>query len=253
MTKRYENKAVLITGGGKGIGFGVAKAFAKEGANITITGRTIATLEKAKEELELLGIKVLILVADGGDEIQVKTVIKKHMETFGRLDALINNASSSVSGVPLVNQSKEDFDVAMHSGIYATFFFMKESYPLLKETKGSVVNFASGAGFSGAFGQASYAASKEGIRGISRVAAKEWGPDEVRVNVVAPLAMTEQLKHWKEEYPEVYEKTIKDIPLERFADPETDIGRVCVFLCSKDAGFITGETISVQGGAGMRP
>jgi len=88
---------------------------------------------------------------------------------------------------------------------------------------------------------------------MSRVAATEWGPHGVRVNVVCPLAMTESLKEWKENYPELFEKTIKDIPLGRFADPADDIGRVCVFLASKDASFVTGETITLQGGSGLRP
>ena len=88
---------------------------------------------------------------------------------------------------------------------------------------------------------------------MSRVAATEWGQYGIRVNVVCPLAMTESLQQWKTEYPELFEKTIKDIPLGRFADPAEDIGRVCVFLASKDASFITGETITLQGGSGLRP
>ena len=105
----------------------------------------------------------------------------------------------------------------------------------------------------GKLGQASYAAAKEGIRGLSRVAASEWGPYEVRVNVVCPLAMTESLQQWKAEYPELYEKTIHGIPLGHFADPKDDIGKVCVFLASDDAHFVTGETITLQGGSGLRP
>jgi NAD(P)-dependent dehydrogenase (short-subunit alcohol dehydrogenase family) len=85
------------------------------------------------------------------------------------------------------------------------------------------------------------------------VAATEWAPDGVRVNVICPLAMTEGLKKFKEEYPERYEQTIKGVPMGRFADPEKDVGGVCVFLCSDEASFITGETITLQGGSGLRP
>ena len=88
---------------------------------------------------------------------------------------------------------------------------------------------------------------------MSRVAAAEWGPDGVRVNVVCPLAMTESLQEWKENYPELFAKTIQGIPLGRFADPTEDIGRVCVFLASEDAHYVTGETITLQGGSGLRP
>ena len=130
---------------------------------------------------------------------------------------------------------------------------MREAFPYLKESKGSVINFASGAGLFGKPGQSSYAAAKEGIRGLSRVAATEWGPDGVRVNMVAPLAMTESLQEWKENYPELFAKTIHGIPLGRFADPMQDIGRVCVFLASDDASYVTGETITLQGGSGLRP
>ena len=251
---KMHNKTVIITGGGKGIGFGVATAFAKEGANLVLTGRTPSTLEKAKDSLEKdYGIKVLTVVADGGDEASAQLVAEKAMEAFGRIDTLVNNAQNSKSGVLLVDHTKEDFDQAIYSGLYATFFYMKACYPYLKESKGSVVNFASGAGIVGKVGQSSYAAAKEGIRGLSRVAAAEWGPDGVRVNIVAPLAMTKSLEQWREAYPALYEKTISDIPLGRFGDPETDIGRVCVFLASEDAAYITGETISYQGESGRRP
>ena len=110
-----------------------------------------------------------------------------------------------------------------------------------------------GAGLFGKLGQSSYAAAKEGIRGLSRVAAAEWGPFGVNVNVVCPLAMTPGLEKWKDEYPKLYAQTIQGIPLGRFADPEKDVGRVCVFLASEDAAYVTGETITLQGGSGLRP
>lgn len=251
---KMKDKVIIVTGGGRGIGFGISTAFAKEGANLVLTGRTAETLEAAKDKLEKEhGIRVLIVTADGSDEAAIKNVIKKTIETFGRIDALINNAQTSKSGVLLADHSKEDFDVAIMSGLYATFFYMREAFPYLKVTKGSVINFASGAGLAGRAGQSSYAAAKEGIRGMSRVAASEWAEFGINVNVVCPLVMTEGLKKWKEEYPDLYEKTIQSIPMGRFADPETDIGRICVFLASEDADYITGETITLQGGSGLRP
>lgn len=245
-------KTVLITGGGKGIGFGVAKAFAKEGYQIAITGRTEETLQSAKSVLEEY-TSVLTVVADGSKEEEVQRAITKVVETFGRLDVVINNAQNSASGVKLVDHTTEDFDKAIYSGLYASFYYMKYAFPYLKETKGCVINFASGAGLAGRNGQSSYAAAKEGIRGMSRVAATEWGEFGVRVNVVCPLVETPGLAKWKEEYPELYQKTIGAIPLGRFADAEKDIGRVCVFLASADAMYLTGETITLQGGSGLRP
>ena len=252
--KRLNGNVAIITGGGKGIGFGIAQAFAEEGSNLVLTGRTESRLIEAKIRLEeMYGIEVRPIVADGADEEAIKNVVAKTVEKFGKIDTLVNNAQVSKSGLPLVEHSKEDFDLAIYSGLYAAFFYMRECFPYLKESKGSVINFASGAGLFGKLGQSSYAAAKEGIRGLSRVAAAEWGPDGVRVNVVCPLAMTESLQQWRENFPDLFEKTIQGIPLGRFADPKEDIGRVCVFLASEDAHYVTGETITLQGGSGLRP
>lgn len=246
-------KVVLITGGGSGIGLGVARAFSKTGANLILTGRTLSKLQSAKDELSGRGGEVFIITADGSKEEDVKAVVDAALRKFGRLDVLINNAQNSASGVLLKDHTEADFDKAIYSGLYATFFYMKHSYEALKENRGRVINFASGAGISGKSGQSSYAAAKEGIRGLSRVAATEWGPDGITVNVICPLAMTEGLAAWREAYPELYEKTISATPMGRFADPEGDVGALCVFLASEGASYITGETFSLQGGTGLRP
>ncbi|HZK09573.1 MAG TPA: SDR family oxidoreductase [Clostridia bacterium] len=247
------DKTVIITGGGSGIGLGIARAFSKAGANLVLTGRTHSKLDNAKEELSGRGGDVFIITADGSKEEDVKAVIDAAIRKFGRIDVIINNAQNSASGVLLKDHTEADFDRAIYSGLYATFYYMKHSYEALKEAKGRVINFASGAGISGKSGQSSYAAAKEGIRGLSRVAATEWGADGITVNVICPLAMTEGLANWKLAYPELYEKTISATPMGRFADPEADIGALCLFLSSKDASFITGETFHLQGGSGLRP
>lgn len=115
------------------------------------------------------------------------------------------------------------------------------------------VAIITGTGISGKIGKSSYTAAKEGIRGMSRVVANEWGPLGIRVNVICPLAMTPHLQQWKYEYPDLYKETIKNIPLKRFGDPEKDIGRACIFLASEDAEFITGQTLDVQDGCELRP
>lgn len=251
---RLNNKTAIITGAAGGIGFGIATAFAAEGANLALTDINEEALHSVKNTLEQkYPIKVLPLIADGSEEHGAIHVVAETIRQFGQLDILVNNAQASKSGVLLSDHSKEDFDLAIFTGLYATFFYMKHSFPHLKQSRGSVINFASGAGMSGGMGQASYAAAKEGIRGLSRVAAREWGEYEINVNVVCPLAMTPGLEKWRIDYPDKYAENIKNIPMRRFGDPEKDIGRVCVFLASEDAAFISGDTISVQGGSGLRP
>ena len=182
-------KAVLTNGECGSIGYGIATAYAKEGANLVLTGRNLKKLEDAKIDLEAkYGIKVVVVQADvsadANNEEVVANVVKQAIDAFGRIDVLINNAQASASGVTIEKHTTEQFNLAMYSGLYATFYYMQACYPYLKETKGSVINFASGAGLFGNYGQCSYAAAKEAIRGLSRVAATEWGKDGINVNVV---------------------------------------------------------------------
>ena len=260
-------KTAIITGAGRAvlsdgrcgsIGYGIATAYAKEGCNLVITGRNVKKLEDAKEELErLYGIKVLVVQADvnaGADNLSVvENVVKQTMETFGRLDVLINNAQASASGVTLADHTTEQFDLALYSGLYATFYYMKACYPYLKETKGSVINFASGAGLFGNYGQCAYAAAKEGVRGLTRVAATEWGKDGINVNIVCPLAWTAQLENFEKAYPDAFKANVHMPPMGHYGDSELEIGRVCVQLASPDFKYMTGETLTLEGGMGQRP
>ena len=260
-------KTAIITGAGfatlsdgrcGSIGYGIATAYAKEGANLVITGRNTKKLEDAKEELErLYGIEVLTIPADiavGEDnEATAQAVVKAAIEKFGRIDVLINVAQASASGVTIQDHTTEQFNLAMYSGLYATFYYMKACYPYLKETKGSIINFASGAGLFGNYGQCSYAAAKEGIRGLSRVAATEWAKDGINTNIVCPLAWTAQLENFEKAYPDAFKANVKMPPAGHFGDPETEIGRACVQLASPDFKFMNGETITLEGGMGLRP
>ena len=262
-----KNKAAIITGAGYAvlsdgrcgsIGYGIATAYAKEGANLVITGRNVEKLERAKAELErLYGIRVLALAADiseGADNEAIATgVVKAAVDAFGRIDVLINNAQASASGVTLEAHTTAQLNLAMYSGFYATFYYMKAAYPYLKETKGSIINFASGAGLFGNYGQASYAAAKEAIRGLSRVAATEWAKDGINTNVVCPLAWTAQLEGFERAYPDAFKANVKMPPAGHFGDAETEIGRVCVQLASPDFKYMNGETLTLEGGMGLRP
>lgn len=260
-------KTAIITGGGRAvlsdgrcgsIGYGIATAYAKEGANLVITGRNVKKLEDAKEELErLYGIKVLAVQADvsaGADnEAVVNNVVKQAIDVFGRIDVLINNAQASASGVTLTDHTTEQFDLAIYSGLYATFYYMKACKPYLTETKGTVINFASGAGLFGNYGQCAYAAAKEGVRGLTRVAATEWGKDGVNVNIICPLAWTSQLENFEKAYPDAFKANVKMPPAGHYGDAELEIGRVCVQLASPDFKYMNGETLTLEGGMGQRP
>ena len=260
-------KTAIITGAGRAvlsdgrcgsIGYGIATAYAKEGANLVITGRNVKKLEDAKEELErLYGIRVLIVQADvnaGADnEEVVGNVVKQTIDTFGSIDVLINNAQASASGVPLAEHTTDQFNLALSSGLYAAFYYMKACYPHLAASKGSVINFASGAGLFGNFGQCAYAAAKEGIRGLTRVAATEWAKDGINVNIVCPLAWTAQLEQFEKAYPDAFKENVKMPPAGHYGDAEQEIGRVCVQLASPDFKYMTGETLTLEGGMGLRP
>ena len=254
-------KTAIITGGGRAvlsdgscgsIGYGIATAYAKEGANLVLTGRNVKKLEDAKEELErLYGVKVLAVQAD--NKAAVERVVKQAVEEFGRIDVLINNAQASASGVTLADHTTEQFDLAIYSGLYATFYYMQACYPYLKETQGSVINFASGAGLFGNYGQCAYAAAKEGVRGLTRVAATEWGADGINVNIVCPLAWTAQLENFQKAYPDAFKANVKMPPAGHYGDVEKEIGRACVQLASPDFKYMNGETITLEGGMGLRP
>ena len=251
---KLQDHVVIITGGGGGIARGVGRAFVKEGAKLVLTDVSEKALADAKADLEGLGGEVLALICDGSDEQQVIDAVQKTVDRFGRIDAVINSAQAGgASGKLLIEQTREQWEKTISTGLFAAFFFMKHAHPYLKEVHGSVVNFASGSGIGGNPGQAAYASTKEAIRGLSRVAANEWGPDDINVNIVLPLVMSPHLEEWAKREPEAFEKNIRSIPLGRYGDAEKDVGRICAFLCSEDASYITGDTVFIQGGLSMKP
>ena len=233
----------------------IAQIILEEGVKVVTTGagnpgKYITAWKEA-------GIKVLPVqadvCADGDNEATVQNVVKQAVDAFGGIQVLINNAQASASGVSLAEHTTEQFDLALYSGLYAAFYYMKACYPYLKESHGSVINFASGAGLFGNYGQCAYAAAKEGIRGLSRVAATEWGPDDINVNVVCPLAWTAKLEQFQQAYPEAFKANVKMPPMGHYGNAELEIGRVCVQLAMPDFKFMSGETLTLEGGMGQRP
>lgn len=244
---RLQGKVALITGSASGIGKGIALAMAKEGAHIAVVD---INEEKGKETVKELNelTESMLFIKDISKPENVTEIVQAVVAKFGKLDILVNNAHASRQAM-FSETTMEMIDLSFGTGFYPTFHFMQAAYPELKKTKGKVINFASGAGLDGQPTQASYAAAKEAIRAISRVAANEWGPEGINVNLISPIALTPGVEAWAQSAPDMYEAMINRIPLRRLGDPEGDIGRTAVFLASDDANYITGQTIMVDGGS----
>lgn len=254
MAYDYHGKVVIITGGGRGLGAEITRAFAQTGASIIITGRTegplLETCDQLKKEFQA---DITAIVADGSDEEKVKEVVEEAVKRYGRIDVLINNAQAEIHGVLLEDQTKETFDLAFQTGVYATFYYMKACFPYLKESKGSIINMGSGAGIVGMEGFASYAAGKEAIRGLTRVAATEWSKYGINTNVICPSVATSALLEWAKIHPAEYEAVVATTAMRAFASGEIHVGGTCLFLASPEAKFITGRTFDVDGGQNIRP
>lgn len=244
---RLKDKVAIVTGGAGGIGKGIVLAMVKEGAKVAIVD---VNEEAGKETLaEIKDISDgLLFIKDISKKENCYDVVDEVVKEYGKLDILVNNAHAS-NQVMFNDTTQEDFDLSFGTGFYPTFHFMQAAYEELKKTKGKVINFASGSGLTGQMTQTSYAAAKEAIRGISRVAATEWGPEGINVNIISPIALTPGVEAWREASPELYEKMVNGLPLRRLGDPEKDIGRTAVFLASADSDYITGQTIMVDGGS----
>lgn len=241
---RLTGKVAIVTGGAGGIGRGIVRAFIKEGARVLF----VDINEAAGEALETeLGSAARSLTADISEQASAARIRDAAVDAFGAVHVLVNNAHASRQA-SLLETTQEMFDLSMGTGFYPTVWLMQALHDQLTQTGGSVINFASGAGIEGNPSQASYAAAKEAIRGISRVAANEWARDGVNVNLIAPLALTEGVEQYLADHPEREKQLLAGTPMRRFGDPEKDIGRAAVFLASEDASYITGQTLMVDGG-----
>jgi len=248
---RLAGKAALVTGAGQGIGRGIALAMAREGADVAVVERNPETADSTAEELRGLDVRAVAIPCDVRARANCEQAVETTLKELGGIDVLVNNAGWSKSGVKLMDVDDEQFVRTFEINTLATFWFMQLCQPhLVARGGGSIINFASGAGTSGLPGEGPYAAAKEAIRGLSRVAANEWGPKGIRVNVICPFARSPGMVAWSEMDPKGYEATIARIPLRRAGDCETDIGGVAVFLASDDSAYVTGQTMMVDGGMG---
>ena len=244
--KLLENKTAIITGATRGIGRGVAVEFAKQGANIAFTYSSSVDAANALEiELNALGIKAKGYQSNAAEFETAQELAKEVLKEFGSIDVLVNNAGITKDNL-LMRISEDDFDKVIEVNLKSVFNLTKAVIrPMMKQRSGSIINMSSVVGLKGNAGQSNYAASKSGILGFSKSVALELGSRNIRSNVIAPgfieTEMTEKLD----------EATVQSwrnsIPLKRGGTP-LDIANACVFLASNMCSYITGQTLSVDGG-----
>jgi NAD(P)-dependent dehydrogenase (short-subunit alcohol dehydrogenase family) len=179
-------------------------------------------------------------------------VVEFAASTFGGIDILINNAQTSFPGIMLADYDDEQIAATVESGLYGSVYHMQAARPhMIARGGGSIINFGSRQGIVAPEGYSLYGAAKEAIRGLSRVAAREWGPDNIRVNVINPSAMSPAALQWLADFPEEAAKILLEVSLRRWGDPEKDIGPVALFLASDESLYVSGQTINVDGGMVM--
>ena len=244
--KLLKDKTALITGASRGIGKGIAVEFAKQGANVAFTFN--ASVDAAKElekELESYGVKAKGYQSNAAKFDAAQDLVKEVLNDFGSLQILINNAGITKDNL-LMRISEEDFDKVIEVNLKSVFNLTKAVIrPMMKQREGSIINMSSVVGIKGNAGQTNYAASKAGILGFTKSVALELGSRNIRCNAIAPgFIETEMTANLPEESLKAWRTSI---PLKRGGTPN-DIANACVFLASDLSSYITGQTLSVDGG-----
>ena len=244
--KRFEDKIVLVTGAGRGIGASIAKRFASEGAEVIVNySGNDEVAQKTVDEITATGGQAQKYKCSVNDSESVKVMIDEIIKKFGRIDILVNNAGITKDGL-MLRMTDEDFDRVIDVNLKGTFNCTKYvSKYMLKQKSGKIINISSVVGLSGNAGQVNYSASKAGIIGITKSAAKELSSRGITVNAVAPgYVDTDMTKVLSDN---IRNEILKNIPLQRMGNVE-DISNCVAFLASEDASYITGQVISVDGG-----
>ena len=243
--QQLTGKVAIVTGGAAGIGGAISRVFVQRGAKVVAVDLSAQAGDALVAEL---GDSVAFVEGDVTDPQIAAQAVATAVDRFGHLDTLVNNAHASRQA-PFADLTDAQWALSMDTGLLATRQFMLAAYPELKKRGGSVINFGSGAALEGQPTQAAYAAAKEAIRGLSRVVANEWAKENIRVNVVCPIALTAGVAQWKQNFPDMYQATLARIPLGRFGDPEKDVAPIVAFLASDDSQFMTGQTLLADGGS----
>lgn len=240
--KMLEGKVAVVTGGTRGIGFAIVKAFLEEGASVALFGSRQETVDKALAELA--GKPVIGLSPDLSDYSAVEKAMQTVKEKFGRIDILANNAGVSARE-PIYNYDPSAFDKVMNLNVNSVFYCTKAVVPIMKEQGGgSIVNTSSMVSLYGQPAGCSYPASKYAVNGLTKSLARELGKDNIRVNAVLPgVTRTDMVAALP---PEMVARVSATIPLGRVGEPE-EVANAFVFLASDKASYITGALLSVDG------
>jgi 3-oxoacyl-[acyl-carrier protein] reductase len=253
MTKLLDGKVAIVTGGAKGLGHGISRRMAREGADLLITGRDGAAAQAVAAEIEReFGTRAVGISTDVGVKEQVEDMIAKAVDTFGGLDVLVNNASLLSPNILLENKTDEMLKRTLDIGMWGNWWAMRASLDHMKKRGGgSIINFHSIDAQTGAWLHSDYTMNKMAILGLTRSAAVEWGRFNIRCNAIAPTGLGQVFAQLVEDVPGFLEMATATNPLKRAGDPENDIGPVVVFLASEMSRFVTGELINVDGGQNL--
>lgn len=245
-----QGRTAIITGASQGVGQGVARALAAQGANILIAQRGVDSGEAESQYLrDTYGADALFLQTDVTKEDQVNRMIETCLQRFGSLDILVNNAGASRS-IRLENHSNEDMRSSFELNYFSVFWAMRAAFPIMRnQGYGRIINMGSLNGVNAHMFTAAYNASKEAMRALSRTAAVEWGPHGITVNVICPAVASPLARSFFESNPELLDAINLQIPVGRMGDAERDIGPAAVFLASEASSYFTGNTMFLSGGS----
>jgi 2-hydroxycyclohexanecarboxyl-CoA dehydrogenase len=247
--KLLDGKVAIVTGGGQGIGRGIAAQFSREGASIAVVDLDEARARSTADDVVELGGRAIGLGCDVRDRGSVDAAVARAVASYGTIDILVNAAIAGAPRVPLLETTAELMELMWRSGPLGTFHFIQACHPHLAGRGSSIINFASGAGISGDIGYAAYAPAKEAVRALTKVAARELGRDGIRVNAICPAAKTRLMQEWIDEDPDGAAAVEATIALGRFGDPDVDIPLAAVMLASDYCRYVTGHTLMVDGGS----
>ena len=249
MTMELRSKVAIVTGGTSGIGRDAAVLFAKAGAKVVVAGRREVEGKETIDLIRTAGGEGLFVKTDVSRAADVRALVQKTVENFGRLDIAFNNAGIEGSWSPIAEQSEEDWDSTIDINLKGVWLCLKyEIQQMLKQDGGgAIVNMASVAGFIGSAGAATYCASKHGVMALTKSAALETARSGIRVNVVCPAVIETPMGERLWGAPEAKKFALGLHPIGRFGRPE-EIAAAVVWMCSDGASFMTGQSLVLDGG-----